>query len=60
MVRDEEVTAFLKTRADMFEKIEAYIKSMHSYEVPEIIQLPIEKGTEEYLGWIDECINEEK
>jgi periplasmic divalent cation tolerance protein len=29
------------------------VKSIHSYEVPEIIALPIVKGTQDYLQWLD-------
>ena len=54
-IRDNEVLVFLKTRADMYEDVETYIKSQHSYEVPEIICVPVERGVSEYLSWIDEC-----
>ena len=52
--RDDEVVAFLKTRAELYDRVEACVKEMHSYEVPEIIAVPIEKGSEDYLKWIDE------
>ena len=54
MERDDEVVAFLKTRAELYDRVEACVKEMHSYEVPEIIAVPIEKGSEDYLKWIDE------
>ena len=34
--------------------IESYIVRHHPYEVPEIVQIPIENGLKAYLGWIDE------
>lgn len=52
--RDDEVVAFLKTKAELYDRVEACVKEMHSYEVPEIIAVPIEKGSEDYLKWIDE------
>ena len=52
-VRDNEVLAFLKTRAELYEKVEECVRNLHSYEVPEIIALPIEKGLPEYLRWIE-------
>ena len=36
-----------------FKKIEAWIKENHSYEVPQIVAIPIIDGSSEYLDWID-------
>ena len=44
----------IKTKAELFEKVEAAIKKMHSYETPEIIAVPIIKGSKEYLIWLDD------
>lgn len=46
----------IKTRRDMYSKVEAAIKEMHSYTVPEIIALPILEGSGDYLAWIDEVV----
>jgi periplasmic divalent cation tolerance protein len=43
----------VKTRASLFPEIVELVKSMHSYEVPEIIALPIIAGSEDYLKWLD-------
>ena len=43
----------LKTRKDLFPALEQEIKSIHPYDVPEIIALPIVAGSEAYLQWID-------
>jgi periplasmic divalent cation tolerance protein len=43
----------VKTRASVFSEIISLIKETHSYEVPEIIALPIIGGSEEYLKWLD-------
>lgn len=45
-----------KTARKNFNKIENCIKELHSYEVPEIIAIPIIKGERNYLKWIDESI----
>ena len=37
-------------------KVEAEIKRLHSYEVPEIIALPIAAGSPAYLAWIAESV----
>ncbi len=48
----DEVLVLFKTTYALYNKLEAAIQSNHSYEVPEIIALDIEKGLESYLAWI--------
>ncbi|MCK9196383.1 MAG: divalent-cation tolerance protein CutA [Syntrophales bacterium] len=48
----EEWQCLIKTRADLFGQVERSIKSVHSYETPEIIALPIRMGSREYLDWM--------
>ena len=43
----------VKTKASLFSEIVELVKRMHSYEVPEIIALPIIAGSEDYLKWLD-------
>ncbi|MGB2698588.1 MAG: divalent-cation tolerance protein CutA [Candidatus Zixiibacteriota bacterium] len=50
--KEKEVLLIVKSRMDLFESIQNEVKGLHSYEVPEIIALPIEAGSEEYLNWI--------
>jgi periplasmic divalent cation tolerance protein len=58
-IEDEvEVLLVVKTRADLFEDLVKKVRELHSYTVPEIIALPIVKGSEDYLKWLkDETIN---
>jgi len=42
-----------KSRVDKVESIIKSVKSLHSYEVPEIIALPIIAGSKDYLEWLD-------
>lgn len=51
---DAEVILLIKTKANLFDKIEDCIRRHHKYEIPEIIQLPIAKGSQSYFQWIDE------
>lgn len=51
---EPEYGAFIKTKNNLYRKVETYIKKKHPYEVPEIISWPIEKGLPQYLEWIDE------
>ena len=48
----EEWLCLIKTREDLFDKVQTAIKKLHSYETPEIIAIPIIKGSKEYLKWI--------
>ena len=43
----------VKTTASLFPEIVELVKRTHSYEVPEIIALPIIAGSEDYLKWLD-------
>ena len=43
----------IKSRRNLFERLRAEIVKLHSYEVPEIIALPVVDGAESYLAWID-------
>ena len=47
-----EVPVLIKTRAPLYGQIEAAIRSLHSYAIPEIIAVPIDRGLPEYLDWI--------
>ena len=47
-----EVPLLIKTRAALYEEVEAAIKSLHPYELPEIVAVPIERGLPEYLDWV--------
>jgi len=42
----------IKTRADRYDAIAAAIRALHSYEVPEIIAVPIVAGDPAYLDWL--------
>jgi periplasmic divalent cation tolerance protein len=54
-VQDEaEHMMIVKTRAELFARLEARVKELHSYAVPEIIALPIVEGAKSYLDWIFE------
>jgi periplasmic divalent cation tolerance protein len=54
---DEEYRLMIKTKAHAFNDISAYITENHEYDIPELIMLPIEAGSEKYLNWIsDEVI----
>jgi periplasmic divalent cation tolerance protein len=51
--RAEEWLCLAKTRRDLFPQVEAAIRKVHTYEVPEILALPIIAGSPAYLEWME-------
>jgi periplasmic divalent cation tolerance protein len=49
---EEEILLIAKTKDRLFESLKKRVLELHSYEVPEIIALPILAGFEKYLEWI--------
>ncbi len=47
-----EVLLAVKTRAGLAGRLVAFIRKEHSYEVPEILVMPVRGGLPEYLDWI--------
>jgi len=56
IVKKGEVLIIAKTGRDKFAALEREAKKIHSYEVPEIIAMPITSGSGSYLTWIDNSI----
>jgi periplasmic divalent cation tolerance protein len=49
-----ETLLVIKTRAERYPALEAAVRALHPYEVPEIIALPVAHGATNYLQWITE------
>ncbi len=49
---DQESLLMIKTRTELFERLKARIRELHSYEVPEIIGVAIKEGHQPYLAWV--------
>ena len=49
---DREWLLVIKTKQTHFAAIEARVKALHSYQVPEVIALPVVNGSEKYLEWV--------
>jgi periplasmic divalent cation tolerance protein len=52
MDKAEECLIVMKSRVDLFEQIVEYVKRLHSYEVPEVLAVPIVEGSKTYLDWM--------
>ncbi len=46
----------MKSRMDLFSKLAECVKGLHSYEVPEILALPIIEGSKDYIVWMSEAL----
>src|SRR5262249_46222336 len=58
MESSKEVLLIIKTTDELFELVRNAIRELHPYELPECISFPIDKGSEAYLAWIEENVQE--
>jgi periplasmic divalent cation tolerance protein len=54
-----EVLLLIKTSAERLPALEAALRELHSYEVPEFLVLPVEAGSSAYLGWLFSSVSHE-
>lgn len=54
--RAKEVMLVAKTSAKKLDRLIRRIKELHSYKVPEILALRVERGLPEYLKWLEESL----
>jgi periplasmic divalent cation tolerance protein len=52
----QEHLVLMKTRKDLFSKLSEKVKALHSYQVPEIIAMPIVEGFKPYLEWLESSL----
>jgi periplasmic divalent cation tolerance protein len=53
LLSEGEWLLMIKTKTDLYAQIESALEEHHSYEVPEIVCVPIIEGAEPYLSWVD-------
>ena len=56
MEESQEVLLVIKTSRALFDHLRSQIEKTHSYEVPELIALPIVDGAGSYLDWLDRAL----
>ena len=54
--KDAEVLMVIKTTGERLGTLTARIEELHPYEVPEIIAVPLEGGSERYLAWLGQSV----
>ena len=52
LMSDQEAMVLLKSTADKFQALQETIQKIHSYQVPEIIAIPVALGLPQYLEWV--------
>jgi len=53
VMKEREWLLIIKTHSKIFAKLRRRILALHSYEVPEIVSLKIDRGSQPYLAWMD-------
>ncbi|MCI1273812.1 MAG: divalent-cation tolerance protein CutA [Clostridiaceae bacterium] len=53
IVNDEELLLIIKTKRKLFEQVKSKILEIHPYDVPEVISIDIENGSDSYLDWLN-------
>ncbi|MBT8344536.1 MAG: divalent-cation tolerance protein CutA [Sulfurovum sp.] len=54
IINSEEILLQMKTKRSLFEKIQTEVEHLHTYDVPEIIMVPLAGANLHYLQWIEE------
>jgi periplasmic divalent cation tolerance protein len=55
--RQAEILLIAKTDRSKFEDLEREVRTLHSYETPEIVALPITAGSRPYLNWLSTSLD---
>ncbi|XP_067264142.1 protein CutA homolog isoform X3 [Chanodichthys erythropterus] len=58
-IRDaSEILLLVRTRTSVVQKLVAYIKAVHPYDIPEIISFPIDDGSQHYMKWMEDAVTD--
>jgi len=60
MERAQEFILLIKSRTELFAELEKLVQASHSYELPELVAVPIDEGSSAYLNWIDAQLGNKK
>ncbi|XP_034233947.1 protein CutA homolog [Thrips palmi] len=55
---DSEVLMMIKTRTSLIADVVQLVKNDHPYDCPEVISVPIESGSEDYLKWVSDSVQQ--
>lgn len=49
----DECLLMIKSSRDLFDRLRAELEKAHTYEVPEVVALPVVEGSPNYLNWLE-------
>ncbi len=58
VTKEREVLLIAKTVSQLFDRVAHAVKAAHSYDLPEVIALPVQHGLPEYLSWVRETTSQ--
>jgi periplasmic divalent cation tolerance protein len=53
---EKEVLVIMKSNENLFKKLSKRVTELHSYDIPEILALPIVESSQSYLDWMKTCL----
>ena len=59
MEKAEEWLCIMKSRKNLYDRLEEAILSVHPYDVPEVVAVPIVSGNQKYLQWLNNEVGTE-
>jgi len=60
LVHGNEYRLEIKSRLSLYAEAEKLIRNLHSYDLPEIVVIPIIAGSDDYLHWVEQELHREK
>ena len=54
VAQDREALLIIKTTGERYPDLEARIRQLHPYEIPEIVALPVDRALPEFMSWLSE------
>ncbi len=57
LCKEDEALILIKSNESLFEELKNRVVDLHSYDVPEVIAIPIAYGSADYLRWMEEMLN---
>jgi periplasmic divalent cation tolerance protein len=60
VTKDKEVLLIIKTTGERYEELQRRILELHTYTVPEVIAVKIERGSNTYLEWLRQSVSVKK
>jgi periplasmic divalent cation tolerance protein len=59
-IEEKEALVIMKSHESLFKKLSQRVTEIHSYEIPELLALPIIEGSPSYLDWMKTCLEQVK